>query len=130
MPRPLTYTSTLAVPRSMPMYLENTPKSAEVYRTALRSVILRRRRVAARAVPAASEMNPGFGALDGEPRGLGLQSLTADDGFLERLARPTPRRLRPRLVDLVLAFGRVGQDQHPVARHLQEPAAHCHRLLV
>jgi hypothetical protein len=25
MPRPFTYTSTLAVPRSIPMYFENTP---------------------------------------------------------------------------------------------------------
>ena len=68
-------------------------------------------------------------ALDGEPGRLSLQALAADDRLLQRLSRAKPRRLGARCVDLVLAFGRVGQNQHPVACHLQEPAPNRHRLL-
>src|SRR6266545_2368737 len=59
-------------------------------------------------------MDPRFSPLESEPGSFGLQSLAANYGFLERLARLTPRRLGPRFVDFVFAFG---SDDLDTQRH-------------
>jgi hypothetical protein len=64
-----------------------------------------------------------------DPGGLGLQALAARQGFTQRLTRSTAAVFGTCLVDLVLPLGSIGQNQHLVARNLQEAAAHGHCLL-
>ena len=74
-------------------------------------------------------MDPRFFAPSGEARGFGLQTLAADDRFGQRFARAAAAFFGAGLVDLVVPLGGVGQNQHLVARDLQEAAANGHRLL-
>jgi hypothetical protein len=57
-----------------------------------------------------------------------LEPLATDDRLGQRFARTAAAFFSARLVHFVGAFGRIGQDQHPIARDLQEAAADGHRF--
>src|SRR5438270_13342582 len=88
-----------------------------------------RRAVALWAAMAAGHLNARLLASDREAQRLGLQALTAGDGFGQGLARAAAALLGTRLVDFLGALGGVGQHEHLVARDLQEAAADGHGLL-
>src|SRR5436305_8398695 len=100
MPRPLTYTSTLAVPRSMPMYLENTgqlaggmvlkwadsptrrPDSRQMCRGALNPGRRAAHAGGGAAGAALGDLDPYQGAAEGDAGGFGPGVLAALEGVL------------------------------------------------
>ena len=68
-------------------------------------------------------------AAEGETSCFGLQALARAHRFGDRFARSATAFVGAGLVDFVGPFGGVRQNQHLVARNLEEAAADRHRFL-
>ena len=73
---------------------------------------------------AAGDLDAGLLAAYREARRFGLQALAGGHGLGQGLARASAAFLGACLVDLVGPLGGVGQNEHLIARDLQEAAAH------
>src|SRR6185503_16451205 len=120
MPRPLTYTSTLAVPRSIPIFRIPTPiydsePTVEDYMASDRKLQIANRKYLLAPIAAQLrdlEADHCFPQLSLSQCEL-LVALALRDAFLGVPAS----RFGPRLVDLVGTLGGVGKNGHAVGQH-------------
>jgi hypothetical protein len=84
--------------------------------------------VALGAAVTAGNLNARFLPPQRDTRRFGLEPLASGDRFGQGLAGAAATLFGPRFVHFVSALGRVGQDEHLIARYLQKAAADRHGL--